>query len=275
VTRGGSRATGAIRGDASATLRDSAKVIGWGLVLYGAVALVGAKLSATSVGSLAVQMVVAEWGAGRLAVAWSDPLRDPPKLAAVARRIGQGAAMGLFAASLVVLFALSTHALSAHPNNAEPSQVGIGLFTAALCAARDELLLRGIPLRAFRHACPTVGLLLVCGGAGAAAEYGVLAAAGDVHGVRVLVAGLLGVVFAALWIKDRGGWVAFGAHTAWTVATGGLIRGGLFDLRSSLGAWGGGDAGFLGSLAVALALVPVATYASVRMAVVHRPPKVE
>jgi hypothetical protein len=249
--------------DTSATLQDTAKVIGWGLVLYGAVGLVGAKLSATSVGSLALQMVVAEWGAGRLAVAWSDPTGDPPKLGAIARRVGQGAVMGLFAAGLVILFALGTHGLSAHANTPEPSQVGVGLFTAALAAARDELLLRGIPLRAFRHACPPLALLLICGGAGAAAEYGVLAGAEDVHVVRILVAGLLGIVFAALWIRGRGGWLAFGAHVAWALATGGLIRGGLFDLRGSLGAWGGGDAGISGSLAVAVALVPVALLASI------------
>jgi hypothetical protein len=262
VTRGGSRALSAVGRDGSAMLRDTAKVIGWGLVLYGAVALIGAKLSAASVGALALQTVVAEWGAGRLAVAWSDPARPAPKVGDIARRAGQGAALGLFAAAGVVLFALATHSLSTHANAPEPSQLGIGIFAAALVAARDELLLRGITLRAFRHACPTLVLLLVCGGAGAAAEYGVLAATQDVRGMRVVVAGLLGIVFASLWIGDRGGWLAFGAHAAWTFATGGVIRGGVFDLRASLGAWGGGDAGFSGSLAMAVALVPVAALAT-------------
>jgi hypothetical protein len=263
MTRGGARSIPVIGADPSATLQDTAKVVGWGLVLYGAVGLVAAKLSATSVGSLALQTVLAEWGAGRLAVAWSDPTEDPPKVGAIARRVGHGAAMGVVASGLVILFALGTHGLSVHSNTPEPSQLGLGLFTAALAAARDELLLRGIPLRAFRHACPPLALLLICGGAGAAAEYGVLAGAGDVHGIRILVAGLLGIVFAALWIRGRGGWLAFGAHAASALATGGLIRGGLFDLRGSLGTWGGGDAGISGSLAMAVALVPVAVLASI------------
>jgi hypothetical protein len=254
----------ALGADASATLRDAAKVVGWGLVLYGVVALIAARFSATAVGALALQMVVAEWGAGRLAVAWSDPTRDPPRAGDVARRIGRGAAMALVAAGFAVAFALATRGLSAHANAVGPSQLGIGLFSAALAAARDELLLRGIPLRAFRQIGPPPLLLLVAGGAAAAAEYGLLATTpAGVHEAELVIAGLSGVVFASLWLRDRGGWLAFGAHTAWTFATGGMIGGGLFDLRASPGSWGGGDAGFVGSPAMAAALVPVAVLAVV------------
>jgi membrane protease YdiL (CAAX protease family) len=261
VTRGGLRATVAIDGDVSATLRDVAKVVGWGLLLYGAVLLIGAKLSTRSVGSLVLQLLVAEWGAGRLAVSWSDPMRPPPPWGDLARRVGGGAAAGVSAACVAVVFAVSTRALSVHANAPEPTQLGLGLFVAALSAARDELLLRGIPLRAFRRACPPFALLLVCGGASAAAEYGAMTAAQDALGAHVLIAGLTGIIFAALWMRDRGGWFAVGAHMGWTFATGGLIRGGLLDLRSSSGAWGGGDAGFAGSFAVTAALVPMAAIA--------------
>jgi hypothetical protein len=254
-----------VGGDASAKLRDAAKVIGWGLLLYAAIELVGSKLSVKSVGALAVQMVVAEWGAGRLGVAWSDPAADIPTAGVIARRAGRGALLGIGAAVLVVLFALGTHGLSAHANAAAPSALAIGLVTALLAAARDELLLRGVPLRALRHVCPPVLLLLVCGGAGAAAEVGVLSSAGNVVlGVEVLVAGLLGVIFAALWIIDRGGWLAVGAHAAWSFGTGAVIRGGIFDLRALPGVWGGADAGLTGGLALAVALVPLATLAVAR-----------
>ena len=260
MTRGGSRAS-ATAVDVPATLRDTAKVVGWGLLLYAIVLLIGAKFSTAAVGSLALQVVAAEWGAGRLAVSWSDPTRPPPRLGDVARRIGRGAVAGLLAAAAAVVLALTTRALSFHANAAEPSQLGIGLFVAALGAARDELLLRGIPLRAFRRACPTFVMLLACGGAGAAAEYGLLAGSQEVLGARVVVAGLLGIVLASLWLLDRGGWLALGAHTGWAFATGGVIRGGLLDLRASPGTWGGGDAGFAGSLAMAAALVPIAALA--------------
>jgi membrane protease YdiL (CAAX protease family) len=262
VTKVGSRALHAVGADASATLRDTAKVIGWGLLLYGVVLLIGAKFSTAAIGSLALQVVVAEWGAGRLAVSWSDPKRPPPKLGDVARRIGVGLGAGLVAAAGVVVFGLATHGLSAHANTPEPSQLAIGLLVAALGAVRDELLLRGVPLRAFRHTCPPSVLLLVCGGAGAAAEYGLLAAGAEVSGVRVVVAALTGIAFASLWMRDRGGWLPLGAHTAWTLVTGGVIRGGLFDLRAAPGAWGGGDAGLAGSLAMVAALVPLAALAA-------------
>jgi hypothetical protein len=51
--------------------------------------------------------------------------------------------------------------------------------------------------------------------------------------------------------------MAVGAHAAWLWTTGTLARGGLLDVRSALSAWGGGDAGLLGSLAAVVALVAV------------------
>jgi hypothetical protein len=255
VTR---EATLALGAQASAKLRDTAKVVFWGLLIYAGAALVGAKLSSRSVGALAVQMVLAEWGAGRLGVSWSDPAQDIPTAAAIARRAGRGALLGLVAATSVIALALGTHALSAHANSPVPSELGIALFTACLVAARDELLLRGIPMRALRNACPPLVILLVCGAAAATAEYGVLSVAGTVHPAQLAIAGLLGIVFASLWAVDRGGWLAFGAHAMWAFATGGVIRGGILDLRASMGPWGGGDAGLSGSLVMAVALVPVA-----------------
>jgi hypothetical protein len=106
-------------------------------------------------------------------------------------------------------------------------------------------------------------LLLVSGAAGAAAEYGALGEAGDASPARLLIAGLLAVMFASLWLVDKGAWIAFGAHAAWTMGTGTLIRGGLLDLHSSITPWGGGDAGLSGSLATLVALVPLAVLAAV------------
>jgi len=252
----------AVGPDASARLRDAAKVIAWGLLLYAGVLLVGAKLQSKAFGSLALQMVIAEWGAGRLAVAWSDPTVDPPTASAIARRAGRGATLGLVAALGVVVFSVVTHGLVAHPNAPEPGQLVMGFVTAAIVAARDELLLRGIVIRAFRKACPTLALLVVCAGAGAAAEYGALAGSGDASWPRLLIAGLLAVVFTSLWLVDRGGFLPLGAHAAWITATGAVIRGGLFDLRPAMNAWGGGDVGVTGSVAVAVALVPITALAA-------------
>jgi membrane protease YdiL (CAAX protease family) len=234
---------------ASATLRDSAKVILWGLVLYGLVEFVGNKLSAKATGALAAQMVIAEWGAGRLAVAWSDPSAPVATFGSIVQRAGKGAALGILAAALVVAFAIATGAMVAHPNRPDVGELAIGLVSAALVAARDELLFRGVVIRAFRHACPTAALLAICGGAAAAAEYGALEGAVQGNGPRLLVAALLGTAFAALWLRDRGAWLAFGAHTGWSLASGTAIGGGLLDLRASNTPWGGGNAGISGSLA--------------------------
>jgi membrane protease YdiL (CAAX protease family) len=246
---------------ASGTLRDTAKVIAWGLALYGAVELVGIKLSAKATGALAAQVVIAEWGAGRLAVAWSDPSAAPPTFGSIAQRAAKGAAAGTLAAALVVAFAVATGAMTVHPNRPEPIELAVGLTTAALVAARDELLLRGVVIRAFRHACPPAALLVICAGAAAAAEYGVLGAPIDGNVPRLVVAALLGVAFAAVWLRERGAWLAFGAHTGWSLATGAAIRGGLFDLRASSTRWGGTNAGLEGSLAAVAALVPLAAFA--------------
>jgi hypothetical protein len=245
---------------ASATLRDTAKIIAWGLVLYAGVQFVGIKLSTKATGALAAQMVLAEWGAGRLAVAWSDPSAPPASLGSVAQRAAKGAAIGVLIAVLVVTFALATGAMVAHPNRPEATELAVGLISAALVAARDELLLRGVVIRAFRHACPPLVILAICGGAAAAAEYGALAPS-DVSAARLAVAALLGVTFAALWLRDRGAWLAFGAHTGWSLLTGAAIGGGLFDIRSTSTAWGGANAGLPASLAAVAALVPLAALA--------------
>jgi membrane protease YdiL (CAAX protease family) len=246
---------------ARATLRDTAKIVAWGLALYGVVEFVGIKLSAKATGALAAQMVIAEWGAGRLAVAWSDPSAPPQAFRSIAQRAAKGAAAGILAAALVVAFAVLSRGMVVHPNRPEPVELAVGLVTAALLAARDELLLRGVVIRAFRHACPPAALLAICGGAAAAAEYGALGSPSDVSVPRLLFAALLGVVFAALWLRDRGAWLAFGAHTGWSLATGAAIGGGLFDVRAASTPWGGANAGLEGSFAALVALVPLAALA--------------
>jgi hypothetical protein len=250
----------------SKRLREAARIVGWGLLLYAGVLLVGAKLQAKAVGALALQMVIAEWGAGRLGVAWSDPEADIPTLGALVSRAWRGAAMGLGVGAWVLVFALVTHGSTFRPASFAAGPLALGVATAALLAARDELLLRGVVIRAYRHACPPVVLALLCGGVGAAADYGMLAESGDATPAHLVVAGLLAMAFAAVWLVDRGGWMAFGAHTAWTTLTGVATQGALVDLRPTPNEWGGGGAGTLGSLATAVALLPVAAFTLQRLA---------
>jgi hypothetical protein len=251
-------------GPNSDKLRDATKVVGWGLVLCTGVALLGAFLAQKRAGTVAAQAVLAEWGVGRLAVAWSDPNGPLPTAASVMRRAGRGALMALGAAALVLGFALATGAVEPASNVPVWPDVIVGLLMAGLMAMRDELLLRGLVIRAFKNAVSAPVLLLICGAAAAAARYG-LATAGanpDPSAAWEALASAVGAVaFAALWQKDRGAWLAWGAHTAWYWAMGPMIRGGWFDLRWRAGRWGGGDAGVEASLAVTIPLIFVAAAA--------------
>ena len=38
-------------------------------------------------------------------------------------------------------------------------------------------------------------------------------------------------MLAAVWVRDRGAWMAVGANAAWSWATGSVVHGGLLDVR--------------------------------------------
>jgi hypothetical protein len=241
--------------------REAARIAGWALGLQTLVSALGAVLAQHRGGAVAVQALVAEWGAGRLGVAWSDPTTPPPNTRAVARRAAVGALLGAGAAAATVGFAWATRAVSFEPCAAAPSGLVMGVLVASFVAVRDELLLRGLVLRAFRHTLAPWLQLVVCGVVAAAARAGQLA---DTHlvsfvttpeGVATLaIAGLGGVCFATLWLRERGAWTACGAHAAWAVATSTAISGGVCDARFRATAWGGWTDGFDASLAVVAAL---------------------
>lgn len=73
----------------------------------------------------------------------------------------------------------------------------------------------------------------------------------------LVVAALLGASFATLWLRERGAWMAFGAHTAWALGTTTVVDGGLLQLRWVASRWGDAKEGLTGGLAVTLALVCV------------------
>lgn len=241
-------------------VRDATTVLLWGLAFYAGSLLAGAWLVKSKLGASAVQAALAEWGAGRVGITWNDPEAPPPPWTDLARRFGRGAAFGLAAGALVVTFALLTRAAKLAPGPPIVSQLALGLFASGLAAVRDELLLRGLVLRALGDsATATVGAV-ACAGAAAAAAFG----AGHTAPAELGVAALGGAVFASLWHVDRGAWLAVGAHATWSFATGSVIRGGLIDVRPMTGLWGGGDAGIEGSLATLVALAPVAAFAIAR-----------
>ena len=241
---------------AAPTLREAGRVAGWGLAFWGAIQLASAVFTKNATALVAVQAALAEWGAGRVGIAWSDPLGAAPSWPVLGRRAGTGVALGGSAAALVVTVALITHAAAMATSHAAVSALLVGLVVATLAAVRDELLLRGVVLRVTRGLWPTWGALAACGAAAAAARFGV----DGVLSLALLVEALRGVALGALWVKDRGAWMAVGANAAWTWGLGSVVRGGLLDVRFSTEA----DAGVPALVVLAAAAVAAFVWARPR-----------
>lgn len=237
-------------------LGDTARVVSWELVFYGGAQLTAMLLERSLLGSVAVQAAIAEWGAGRVSVTWSDASAAPPSWQAMARRAGGGAAFGFAGGALAVAFVLWTRAATLATTAPLVTQLALGLLLAALTAVRDELMLRGFVLRALAGWPSWYAGLAACGLASAAAKLGVEGATP----IEIASAALAGVALGAVWQRDRGAWMAVGANTAWIFVTSALIRGGALDVRFLQTSWGGvsvttGLAGLVAMGALAAAAV--------------------
>lgn len=233
---------------------DAWKVAAWGLVTYAGTRVAALLLESASMAAAVAAAVIAEWGAGRLGVSWSDPEEPSPPAAAMVKRALAGAAIGAGVAGSTSIFLANTRALELARTAPSGAAIAIGLVIAGLISMRDELLLHGVLLRAtigVRAALPRV---VACAITSGAAAYGDGATA---RGVAVQA--MLGLVLGALWVRDRGAWLAWGASTAWLFATGMLLSGGVFDAHVARTSWGGGDAGPLAGSAAVVALLPFAT----------------
>jgi membrane protease YdiL (CAAX protease family) len=141
-------------------------------------------------------------------------------------RIGAGA--GVAAAVVAVTFAVGAVMGRVEVQAGAPS-VGIFLVVlrSAAIAVRDELVFRGIPIVAAERAgVPAVaarGFAALAGAASIALLPGASAAS-------LVLAAATGWLFATLWQRDRGAWSAVGAHAAWALLTGALLRGGVVDM---------------------------------------------
>jgi hypothetical protein len=238
---------------AAPTLGESAKVAVWGLAFWSAAQFAVVVFARNATAAVAVQAALAEWGAGRMTIAWSDPLAPVPTWQQIAGRAGRGAALGGGAACVLVAVALATHAAQVAERSLAPGLLAIGLIVSLLAAARDELLLRGVVLRTTRGLLPWWASLLACGASAAAARYGLEGALG----MGVVVEALRGLALGALWLGDRGAWMAVGANAAWTWTLGSVVGGGLLDVRFTGGAGQPGDAS-----PVALGVATVAAIAA-------------
>lgn len=239
--------------------RAAARTAAWGLAIYAATRVIAIVLASASMASSVAQAIAAEWGAGRVGVTWSDAHAPPPSSGQMARRAAIGAAAGAIAAALLLSFAWATRAaLVETAQGPLPwSLLVVGLITAALNAMRDELVLHGVTLRALASVSSPVARSLACGVTSAAAALGEPTAT-----VPMAVASLLfGTALGSLWVRDRGAWMPWGAHTAWLFVVGTVFGGGYADTRVASSSWGGANAGILGGTAAVVALAPIAIVA--------------
>lgn len=221
-------------------------------------------LRQNALGAAAARAVVSEVGAGKLGVRWTSDEEDwKGGIKELLRRAGTGVAVGLFVAAFSVVFVLATRAASFAPFAPAAASLLLGCVTAILHAVREEMLFRGLVLRVLPPATPALLALFVCGLAGACGEIGDALASPlgftllDGSARATLSFGE-GVLFAALWQRDRGAWMAVAAHATWRMAMGPLVSGGLLDLRFVGTAWGGGRTGARASWAVATAMLVMA-----------------
>lgn len=241
--------------DRRAALRASSRVAAWGVAIYGATRFAGAMLAEYAAASAIIQTVLAEWGSGRLGIAWSDPLAPMPKARDVALRALRGAGMGLTAAAIVMAVAIGAGAAHLAPNVPAPVVALVGAVVPAFLAAKDELLLRGVVLRVLPTGAPPWACLVACGLADAAATYG----DGAVAPAALAASFFGGVAYGALWQRDRGAWLAWGAHAAFAWSATSLATGGLVDLRANAGARLADSGVVAGALAVVAALAIATT----------------
>jgi hypothetical protein len=242
-----------------AAKRASAPAIAaWGLAIFAGTRLAAILLEAQSMAAAVAAAVIAEWGAGRLDVAWTDPKAADAGAAtgpAIAKRALTGAAIGALVAGAVAVFLVATRAVVLSRTAPAMPAIVVMLLTAGLYAMRDELVLHGVVLRAIEAGSSTSGgaiaKVVACGITSAAAAFG------DGGSARaVAVQGLLGLVLGALWVRDRGAWPAWGASAAFRFTADLLFAGGLYQAGVATSAWGGGDAGALGGSAAIVALLP-------------------
>jgi len=208
-------------------IANAAKLVTTGLLFWGGAQLASTVFNRNETAAIAVQAVIAEWGAGTMAIAWSDPLRPAPRWRAIRARMAYGLGLGFLVAGLVVASMLATRAATVKHAVPSVSALAVGLLLGALSAVRDELLLRGFVLRVTRGLFGTPIAIVVCGVAAAAARLGV----DGVVTLAIVAEGLRGTALGTIWIRDRGAWMAIAANAAWTWTAGPLTHGGLFDLR--------------------------------------------
>lgn len=198
-------------------MKDTTRVVLVGLAMVAAVDFVGSWLHERALGAAAVQLAIAEYGAGRLGIAWSPPDTLSPTMGSIAKRVGRGAAAGALAAGALWIVGYATKSLSFRfPSTLV--EAFLALLVAILAGARDELLLRGLVLRALAPWTKGSLVLVTCAAAAIARGWFVEGMTWD----AAIAGACAAVAFGCIWLVDRGAWMAVGANAAFGFCTASL-----------------------------------------------------
>ena len=189
-----------------------------GVATWAVAHVVTAVLSTNATGGVVLQALVAELGSGRAGVAWSTRETPTPRT-----RVLRGFGLGAAFAAVVVALGLASRALARGEGRGAIPAVLLGLVVCAAAAVRDELVLRGVFLRAFGDRLP---LPLVLVGAGLTA-----AVATPTFDATAFFRFAFAMAMVALWRIDGGALLAVAANTAARFVAGPLLFGGIVDLR--------------------------------------------
>ncbi len=234
-------------------LTRAAKAAGYSAALFFGVHTLGAVLAGNASAAAIAQAVAAEWGGGRLGIAWNDPQADVPNGKTMAKRGLRGAAIGLAIAILIVLLLVATKSARILRGDFGVTSLLTGLAVTVCVAVRDELLLRGALLRVVS----TVRSAHVKAAIGALAQvaFAIGTAEATISLAGLAVAAALGALYTYLWLVERGAFLAVGAHAAVAYATTTLATGAVADVRIAQTGWAGADGGLLGGYAAAVVVL--------------------
>lgn len=223
-------------------------VVGIGVATWAVAHGIDAFFATNATGSVVLQALAAELGAGRAGVMWTEAQSDRARTPGKRIAIGAGAGVA-FAAALLLLALAAGGARVAPSGTASIFTLIVGAFVAVAGAVRDELLLRGVLLRAFSSTLPLALLFLLAGAVAAVAE--------PTFSVATATRFFAAIAFTALWRLDRGALMAVAANATLRLCLGPLLSGGALDVRAGQGTTAplffGADGLFSGAAAAALA----------------------
>ncbi len=160
--------------------------------------------------ALGLQLLAAEFMAGKMAVPWASAYRPVAGVRDVAEYMGRGFAIGAVAASVSGVAAKMGLGVDLDLGRLVGFGALLGALELLLAGARDEILLRGMIRRGFAGILSRPMVSVVAALAGCAWAFGL----GEDHLEVLLREGALALVAVELWRLDDGAFSAIGFQAA-------------------------------------------------------------